>query len=130
MLKRLVVVCFAFLFITLTYVSTSKLFVYEKAFVVYGGKSLGKIVSEKVMPFTSSDGVFKVFSKDTNYKDLVKKYNAKLVFIEKNGDIVSEYYYSNSLPSKEIINGKKVNLYIAISLEQIVIGSPIIYGSY
>ena len=129
MLKKLLV-CFAFLLMTATYLSTNKPFLYEKANVVYSGKSLGQMQEKLVLPLNKFDGVFKSYSVDTDYCELVKKYNAKLIFIEKTDGVISKYYYSNSIPYKEIIKGKKVNLHIAISNSQITIGTPIIYGGY
>lgn len=129
MLKRLLV-CFVFLLTVLAYASSNRLFVFEKANVVYNGKSSGQIVCERVLPFKQYDGVFKSFDDEKDYENLIKKYNAKLVLIEETEGVVSEYYYSYSLPYKEVVKGKKVNLHVAKSLNKIVVGSPIIYGSY
>ncbi len=128
MLKKLSV-CFAFLIMVTAYLSTNRLFLFQDAYLVYNGKSAGNIVSKKVLPFDKCDGVFKIYD-EFDYNYLVKKLNAKLVYSENLGGTVSKYYYSNSLPKKEVINGKKVNLHVAISSNQVVVGTPIIYGSY
>lgn len=129
MAKKLFV-CFAFLIMVLSYLPSNRLFVFQDANLVYNGKSSGEIVYKKTLPFLKYDGAFKSYKIDSDYQSLLKKLNAKLVFVENIGDTVSEYYYSNALPYKEVIKGNKVNLHIAKSSEQIVVGTPIIYGAF
>ena len=67
---------------------------------------------------------------DFNYLSIVEKTQAKLMFIEEVDGVVSYYYYSKKLPKHQVVNGVKVNLHVAVSNDQVKIGTPFIYGGY
>ena len=62
--------------------------------------------------------------------DLLKTFNAKLVFIEKTEEGVSYYAYSKDVKYLKMIKGERINLHIFIGEKGSKIGSPIIYGSF
>ena len=100
--------------------------------VAVGGKSAGEFISfDKVTPSIAfgCDGVS--FTLDgSNYQEIVKKYSAKLTHSFTLDGVTNLYFYSEKLPKKEIIFGKKVNLHVAINGQKITVGSPIIYYGY
>lgn len=62
--------------------------------------------------------------------DFFSKLNAKELFSENVGDIAIYYAYSPQIKYCERVNGKTVNLQVAVSKEYIKVGSPLIYGSF
>lgn len=57
-------------------------------------------------------------------------FSATEMFSESTGEIVCFYAYSPKIKYTEKINGKTVNLHVAIGKDQVKVGSPIIYGSF
>lgn len=64
--------------------------------------------------------------------DWLGRYGASVVFIEKVGDIVSYYGYTAKWSEFVIINGRKVNVHLAVDVEKDVgvVGTPIVFGGY
>lgn len=60
----------------------------------------------------------------------ITEFCAEKVMTEKSADTVSYYFVSPKLKNCVTVNGKKINVHIAINDEYAVIGSPIIYGGY
>ena len=125
----------AFAFITIILVSylylvSSTLFINEDVYAVTSLKSSSKIKTINVKPFNSEYGIYKNFEPSYNYDSLIDKLNAKLIYVEEVDGVKSLYYYAKNLPQKELVNGKIVNVHVAISLTKITVGSPIIYGSF
>lgn len=96
--------------------------------MVINGKSSGEFVEYK--NFLNYDGIFTTVDKDFNYEKFAKNLDAKFVKSEDLNGCKNLYFYTNKLPKREIINGKAVNLHVAISQDKISIGTPIIYGGY
>lgn len=63
-------------------------------------------------------------------QELLTTLGAKEIFTEQTEFGVSVYAYSKQLPYRKIINGKVVNIQIFTGEEKVVIGSPIIFGSF
>ncbi len=112
------------------YLSGNGLFFGETAKIVKGGKSSGEFYTAKNIAFTEKVGVYKTYSNNYNYFEVIEKYDAKLMFLENVDGVTSYYFYSKKLPLKEVIKNKKVNLQVAVTKERVTIGSPIIYGGY
>lgn len=129
MLKKLgsIIVLAILLF---AHLQSNGLFFGETAKIVKGEKSSGEFYSLKNLPFHQKTGIYKTYDSNCNYVEVIKKYDAKLMFIESVDGVTSYYFYSKKLPFKEVVKNKKVNLQIAITKETITIGSPIIYGGY
>ena len=63
-------------------------------------------------------------------KDLLAELNAKLVFKEKGEDFDCEYYYSPQISNAIYLNGKRINLHFCYSKDRVVVGSPLVFGSF
>lgn len=64
------------------------------------------------------------------YQEFVQKYAARLLFEERLDGVVSYYLYSPRLVGFVRLNGKRVNLQIAVGSEQTVVGTPLIFGGW
>ena len=62
--------------------------------------------------------------------EAVAKCGASVVFCESAGGVVSVYAYTDKWDNALWVNGARVNLHIAVSDEECVIGSPIIFGGF
>ena len=63
-------------------------------------------------------------------QELLATLGAKEIFTEQTEFGVSVYAYSKQLPYRKIINGEIVNVQIFIGDGKVVVGSPIIFGSF
>ena len=63
-------------------------------------------------------------------KEFIDYYNAKIIFTETTSFGNSYYMYSKKIAYSKSINGKIINLHLVINQNKIVMGTPIIYGSY
>ena len=63
-------------------------------------------------------------------KELLLRYQAKVLFVEEVADKSSYYCYTEKWSGGIFINGYKVNLHIAVGEEETVIGFPIIFDGY
>ena len=129
MLKKVLAVL-SLLILSILYLSSSGLFFLEKVNIVKGEKSKGSFKSQVNYPFVEKTGVYKSFDLDYDYVALLEKLDAKLIHTESLSDVKSYYFYTKNLSKIEIVNGQKVNLQIAVSNKNIVVGTPIIYGGY
>ncbi len=62
--------------------------------------------------------------------DFFKQLNADELFSEKVGEIMVYYAFSPQIKYRERVQGKTVNLQVAISKDYVKVGSPLIYGSF
>lgn len=68
---------------------------------------------------------------DKDYEqNIIELLQVKISFIETTSNGTSVYGYSNKLKGKINLNGKKVNVQIFYGEEKVVLGSPIILGSF
>ncbi len=63
-------------------------------------------------------------------EDIEEKFSAKMVFKEELPFCTLYYYSSNHLKYKKVIDGKQINLQIAEYSDKLVVGTPIIFGSF
>ena len=68
--------------------------------------------------------------KEISIKKLLQTFDAEIIFSEQTEFGLSVYAYSKQLPYRKLINGAIVNVQIFIAKEKVVIGSPIIFGSF
>ena len=61
---------------------------------------------------------------------IIENLNAEKVFCESGEKFYCEYYYSPSVKSFSIINGKKVNVHISYTNAGVSFSSPMAFGSY
>ena len=106
-------------------------------FYLYGKSNSAKIhtISEKeaknfiYFKFNLSGESVIFYNKD-NLKKTIKDLNANLIFSENGEDFNCEYYYSKQIKGGIILNGEKINLHVCYLGDQIVVGTPIVYGSF
>lgn len=101
--------------------------------IVYSlnGKSSGEFIKEEI----SLDKIFLIdgVSIKINGCDIEEKLNllnAKRAHYFTDGEVENYYFFSEKVHDFEIINGKKVNIHLAVKKGEIVVGSPIIYYGY
>jgi len=63
-------------------------------------------------------------------QEILQTYRAELVVKEEILGTVSYYAYAPTLFNGVYVNGKKVNLHIAIGETQVAVGTPIIFGGF
>ena len=68
--------------------------------------------------------------KNFSLEECIKYFGAEIIITEKIGDLVSIYLYSPAIRRFKTVKGKKVNLHVAFTEDCVVMGSPVIYGSY
>lgn len=76
------------------------------------------------------DGEAAVYLDGFDYEKLLAKLNAKVKLKQTAGGILSIYAYSPKIKKCLSIDGKSVNLHIAVSFDRVCVGSPIIFTSY
>lgn len=64
------------------------------------------------------------------YEELFARYRATLVFCESAAGVENYYCYSPLLGDPVDLGGRLVNLHIAVSADQTVAGTPLIFGGY
>ncbi len=105
----------------------------NNAVITLNGKSSGEFICKKditVSDFFDVNGLSLTLSNDIDVESILKKLNAKPTHYFYDGEIENYYYFSEKLPKKEVIAGKKVNIHVAIKKDFITVGSPIIYYGY
>lgn len=73
---------------------------------------------------------FKFGTGEFDLQKFIKKYSFKIIFSQDFESTKVLYLYSDKLCGKKNINGKEVNLQVAITSSYIVAGSPVILGAY
>lgn len=68
--------------------------------------------------------------KEVYARSLVKSLGGKILFIEEIDDTISFYAYIPTWGKGISINGRKVNLHIAVSAQICKVGTPIIFGGF
>lgn len=63
-------------------------------------------------------------------EDILKKFDARVVFTETTEECVNYYAYSDNIKYRKTLNGKIINLHVSLSDSSITIGSPMIFGSF
>ena len=61
---------------------------------------------------------------------IMEKYNAEILFSEEAEGVISYYAYTDEWTDHVRVEDKKVNLHVALSATQCVVGSPIIFGGF
>ena len=69
-------------------------------------------------------------SSDFELQTLLNKYSAKLIFTEKIEDGICYYAFSPKIKYQKIVNGSKINLHVFIGEGRVVLGAPVIFGSF
>lgn len=64
------------------------------------------------------------------YLVLKEQFGAELLFTEEAAGVVNYYLYAEKLGQGVLINGKEVNLHIAVARGQTAAGTPLIFGGF
>lgn len=94
---------------------------------------LAHLKGESVVYVFESDGGAKGAGTDCAEaiaEELKSAYRAELCFVEDVGGTVSFYCYSGELKGGVLINGRLINLHIAVRADSVAVGTPIIFGGY
>ena len=108
----------------------------ERTFYLYSASSQGLKKSELTLrDFSNICGESVRFSvgeedAETLALGIAEQYEARVVFTEKVGGVQSYYCYTQSWDNGLELNGCVVNLQVAISGEECVVGTPIIFGGF
>lgn len=102
-----------------------------------GGGSAAKMISaeqiraaEVKRSIKKTDGESAYYLNTDNSAELLNKYRAKVVFCQTVDGIYNIYAYTDKFDGYLVLEGKRVNLHIAVTDNSTVIGSPIIFGGY
>ena len=63
-------------------------------------------------------------------KSFFDRYNAEIVFTENLEGVTCYYGFSDDINFCSMLNGKLVNLHVAVAKDYVTVGSPIIFGSF
>ena len=63
-------------------------------------------------------------------EEIFSLYGAKVCFVEKTSGFISYYCYTDRWADGLFLQGRKINLHIAVSECQMVVGTPIIFDGY
>ena len=100
--------------------------------VCKGGKSSGEFIlanGGEISKIVDFEGVSLSLTKE-QIKSFLDGYDCKKVHSYTAGGVENIYYYSKKINKKELIFGKKVNVHIAVSNGEIILGVPFIYYGY
>ena len=61
---------------------------------------------------------------------ILDEYRAEICFVEEAAGTLSSYCSSPRLKNGVLLEGRKINLHIAVRAESIALGTPIIFGGY
>ena len=109
----------------------------ERTFYLYSASSQGLRAEElRVRDFPNVKGESVRFALNTGVEterlvqELVTRYGAKVAFTERAGGVTSFYCYTEKWSDGITLNGRTVNLHIAVSETQCAVGTPIIFGGF
>ena len=71
-----------------------------------------------------------IAEQDAFLAQVLKDYNARVLWAETCANTTSYYCYSSRIQGGEIIDGQKVNLHIAFGGERVKLGTPLIFGGF
>lgn len=62
--------------------------------------------------------------------EILEKYDAEIIIEEACGEVVSYYCYTPNFRERVYVNGKAVNLHIAIAANRAALGVPLVFGGF
>ena len=112
--------------------SRPKLLNYSNNVIIYTGASSSNAVIKRV-----DSGYFsiqKIYGESCLFsltpQEIFDKFDVTILFTEVAENVVCYYGYSKKFPYEKEINGKIVNVHVAIENDRVTFGTPIIYGSF
>ena len=121
----LIIICYAYL----TAIDKIELLNGKKTTYLQSSSSLAEIVYGEEIAFNKT-GVSVELNENILIEELLDFFNAKLIFTESTMEGISYYAYSKDLKRSTILNGKRINLHVHYSGKNVVVGTPIIFGSF
>jgi hypothetical protein len=121
----LIILCYAFLSST----DLIELLHGKKTTYLDSSSSLAEMVYDKGVYFNKT-GFSVELEEMIDLGDLLSSFGAKILFVEDTTDGTSYYAYSPKLKHVNIINKTRVNLHVHVSKDKMVVGSPLIFGSF
>ncbi len=76
---------------------------------------------------TGEGGVLK---EGVTRREVMERFEARLVFTEEVDGVVNYYCYSEKIKCSSLIKGKKINLHFAERGVAVKVGTPLIFGSF
>ena len=91
---------------------------------------LGRVKGECVRFSVNSYAGGRYAASDDIAASIAARYGAEILVVEECAGVISYYAYVKSWGERISVGGKPVNLHIAISKEECVVGTPIIFGGF
>ena len=122
--------CLLCLAVLSSFILANKIFEKDIVYSV-NGKSSGEFIKDGI----SFDKIFlidgaSIKTDSYNIEEKLNLLNAKMIHYFTDGEVENYYFFSEKVHNFEIIDGKKVNIHIAVKQGEVVVGSPVIYYGY
>ncbi len=138
MLRKLgAVISLLIIFCCIAYTTLTPVFGgYADTFEVYlsSASSLAEIKSVSLKEYAFTRGIkgesVRLDAEGFELEKVLKGFNAELRFSENTSDSEIYYAYSPKIRNYKTVKGQKINLHIVIASERVVLGSPLIFGSF
>ena len=135
-LKKLTCIVFSIIIIAIFYAVYTRpcLFEYSKKVTIYsknGSFSDGiKVISRE--SYFSTDKIYgeSIVVDGLSVDAIFKEFDANIIKVEQVDNITCYYGYTSRLPYEIKLFGDKVNLHVAVDGDKIILGTPLIFGSY
>ncbi len=108
----------------------------ERTYYLHSASSWASCKSELDLldlPFVKGESVSVTVADGVNFaQGIIQTYEAEVLFVEETADAVSYYCFSPNISNCISLNGRAVNLHIAVAVqrESVVVGTPIIFGGF
>lgn len=107
----------------------------ERTFYLYSASSQSLMktsLSLRDIPRVRGESVCFSFQKDAEMlvKSIFDAYGAEIAFTESACGVTSYYGYGTELDEPIFLNGKAINLHVAVTESRCAVGTPIIFGGF
>ena len=111
----------------------SPVFAGGKGYELYGGRSSSSLIVQTDAPLLEKFRMGDVAGESARYEgdryeELRGKFSAELLFFEEADGVVNYYLHSPLLEEGVMLQGKCVNLHIAVRENRTAAGTPLIFG--
>lgn len=111
----------------------SPVFAGGKGYELYGGASSSSLIVQTDAPLLEKFRMGEVAGESVRYEgdrygELCARFGAELLFCEEAGGTVNYYLYSPVLGEGVMLQGRRVNLHIAVREDTTAVGTPLIFG--
>ena len=137
MIKKLLVIIISITYLfSLKAVNVQPLFSsYADNFEIYlGASSSGSIIMADKISYSMFNGIkgesASINKLNFDLQEFLSDFGAEVILVENIDDGISFYARTDKIKNVKEVKGKKINLHIFVGKERVVVGSPIIYGSF